>query len=46
MCFLSQYGKTPLIAATETGSFEIVNILLNKGANPNARGKVSNQYTV
>ena len=46
MCFLSQYGKTPLIAAVKKGSVEIVNILLNKGANPNAKDGVSNQYTV
>ena len=46
MCFLSQYGKTPLIAAAETGSAKIVNILLNKGANPKATDIVSNQYTI
>ena len=44
--FLFQYSETPLIAAAKSGSVEIVNILLDKGADPNVTGDVSNQYTV
>ena len=46
MCFHSQSSQTPLIAAIEERSFEIVNILLDKGVDPNITGIVSNQYTV
>ena len=42
-----RYDQTPLIAAIVRGSVDIVNILLDKGANPNPNtGSVSNQYTV
>ena len=36
--FLFQFSQTPLTAAVEKGSIEIVNILLDKGADPNAIG--------
>ena len=46
--FLFQNSQTPLTAAVRKGSIEIVNILLDKGADPNhkAGDLVSNKYTV
>ena len=47
MCFLSQLSQTPLITAIEKGgSIEIVNVLLNKGADPNVGDKVSSIYCI
>jgi hypothetical protein len=45
-CQLSQYARTPLHYAAEGGHTEVVSLLLDKGANIEAKDKVCRLQTI